>query len=138
MFKAILSFVFLIFLNLDIQADEFDFRKVQWGMEKQQVKASEKSKPIKEADNYLIYSLIIGKIPAFLTYVFSKESGQLTLGKYIFRPRKTKSEQYVYDYQKLKRILQKKYSNPLEDRMVWKNKKYKNSPGYWGQETKQK
>ena len=39
---------------------------------------------------------------------------------------------YIYDYNKFKEILKKKYGKPSESNIFWKNKTYKNKPSYYG------
>ncbi len=102
------------------------FKKTKWGMNKEEVKAIEKLKLIKESDDLLIYK---DKILSFDTnpiynFVFNK----LVLVTYYFEVTHMNFEEYISDYSKIKKLLISKYGAPHEEMKNWKNNLYKGNP----------
>ncbi len=109
-------------------ADEYDFRKVNWGMNKEAVMATEPSKPYKgnflfkvPTDALIYNNLKVAGIKASLSYHFKNNS--LTSASYTFienNPPKI--------YEKLQKLLISKYGIPTEEFNLWKDENIKSSP----------
>jgi hypothetical protein len=125
--------LFIFFLSLTILAKEqvSDFRKTNWGMSKEQVKATEDAKLDIEGDSELGYSGIKIDGKDFICVYFFLEdklyrSGYGLLGKH------SNDNLYINDYENLKEALTKKYGKPRFDKVTWRNDLFKDSRQDWG------
>lgn len=127
-----LLFVFIIFiLNFSIiSAGQFDFRKTKWGMSKSQVKASEKAKFLDQSNDAIMYNSKLARMNVIIMYSFI--SNKLHSGIYVFKERHTNKNDYINDFNKIKKLLIQKYGRPIEDAKIWRNNLYKNSIQYHG------
>lgn len=114
-----------------------DFRDVQWGMSVNKVKEIEKTKLISEQKGYkdiLIYSDSLMGLDCHVGYVFVND--KLVRSKYIITQKHTNKNEYIYDYDRLKKILIDKYGEPEwtknNDDKTWLNSLFKGSPEDWG------
>jgi hypothetical protein len=137
---SILLIVLLILAisNLIIFAEEakYDFRKTNWGMSKEQVKATEDKKPDFEDLTTLGYEVKISEKDSLCTYSFLED--KLYRGEYFIIEERSKSVYksamniYIDDYEELKEILTKKYGKPKIDKVVWKDDLYEDDKSYLG------
>lgn len=122
-----------LFLALSIAfcKDEFDFRKVKWGMSKQSVIESESDKDPFDTDNALYYKKQrVGGFDADLFYFFSKDS--LVRAKYVFIEEHSNENDHINDYTTVKDILTSKYGEPSKSDVAWKNNLFRNNPDHKG------
>jgi len=98
-------------------SEKYDFRKTNWGMSKEQVKATENKKPNLEEDNVLAYKVKINGDDYFCAYSFLKD--KLHNAGYAIAEKHTNRNLYIDDYKKLKELLIKQYGRPLTDRTTW-------------------
>ena len=112
------------------ESEKYDFRKTNWGMSKEQVKAIEDKKPDFDEDTFVEYKVEISGNDFKCVYNFLQD--KLYSSKYIFNGTHTNKNDYIYDYENLKEILIKKYGKPKADEVVWKNDLYKNDKQEWG------
>ncbi|MDI6850997.1 MAG: DUF3157 family protein [bacterium] len=110
--------------------DLYDFRKTNWGMNKAEVKKTEKSKIVKEDENLLAYQGNVGGLECFILYIFAE--GKLVRGKYVFTVTHSNKNDYILDYSTLKEFLVKKYGKPIKDSQLWKNDLYRDEYQNWG------
>lgn len=117
MIKYIMFFIFMIALNFSARAEDYDFRKTQWGMTILEVKQTEPVPPIGEqefADPYIenLYCIVYYS-NAFnrtckLSYTF--ENNRLVSALYIFDEKNNISAMNLYKdittslYKKYKKI----------------------------------
>jgi hypothetical protein len=123
----------LVISNLVLFAEEtkYDFRKANWGMSKEQVKATEDKKPDIDADTALGYSnIMIGGEPFTCVYLFLED--KLYHSGYSPFVTHTNKNLYIDDYENLKETLTKKYGKPKSDKVVWINDLYKDDKQEWG------
>jgi hypothetical protein len=108
-----------------------DFRKVFWGMSRDQVKALEPSKLSSEKEGTLIYH---ADLPEFGKVVigYSFAEGKLVIAVYVSEEKHTNANLYIDDYDKIKGILTAKYGKPDADELLWKNELFKDQPDHWG------
>ncbi len=114
-----------------IFADEkYDFRKVRWGMTKDEVKASESNKIEAEEDDAILYHCKVAGMESGLLYFFAK--GRLVQATYRFRENYINKNNYISDFEKIKKILTQKYGLPTFYDKEWRNDLYKDNPQDWG------
>lgn len=110
-------------ITLKQSKQQYDFRKANWRMSKEQVKATEDKRPDLEEDTKLLYKVKIGEDNFLCVYSFLKD--KFYRSTYLFNETHTNKNDYIDDYERLKNILIKKYGKPTTDRAVWKNNLYK-------------
>ena len=111
--------------------EEYDFRKTNWGIGKEEVKATEDKKPDFEDDTTLSYKVTISGKDFNCIYSFLKD--KLYNSGYFFTGEHTNKNLYIYDYEELKETLTKKYGKPKSDLgTLWKNDLYKDDKSQWG------
>jgi len=108
----------------------FDFRNTNWGMSKEQVKATEDKKPGSEIDNTIAYRVKIDGDEYICGYTFLED--KLYNAGYVFTGKHSNRNLYIDDYKRLKEILTKKYGKPLTDRITWDDDLFKNDRSQWG------
>lgn len=117
-------------ITLKQSKQQYDFRKANWRMSKEQVKATEDKRPDLEDDTKLVYKVKIGEDNFLCIYSFLKD--KFYRSTYLFNETHTNKNLYINDYERLKKILIKKYGKPTTDRAVWKNDLYKDDKQDWG------
>lgn len=112
-------------------SEKYNFRKANWGMSREQVRATEDKKPDFEDDTSLGYDVKINGKDFRCIYGFLED--KLYNGGYGFAGKHTNDNLYIDDYEELKKILTKKYGKPKTDLPgIWKNNLYKNDRSHWG------
>ena len=123
----------LVISTLILFAEEvkYDFRKINWGMSKEQVKAIENKKPDFEDDIRLGYIVKIDGENFMCVYNFLED--KLYNAGYGPTKEHTNKNLYIDDYKELKEILIKKYGKPKSDLGIfWKDDLYKDDKSQWG------
>lgn len=108
----------------------FGFRNNSWGDNVTSVKAKEKFELVQEETGILAYKGRIAGMDMLLGYLFTGD--KLTTGKYIVTEDHSNKNDYITDYDKLKKILTEKYGEPKEDEKYWKNDLYRDDYSDWG------
>lgn len=107
------------------------FRKVNWGMSKDEVIKSESNKPNIDEGQYISYITIIDNKDCIVLYVLNDDYKlcgiMVTLNK-----THTNSNDYIDDFNSFKKMLTNKYGNPTRDDVLWKNDLFKDSPQSYG------
>ena len=111
-------------LILFAEEAKYDFRKANWGMSKEQVKATEDKKPDFEDNTMLSYEVTISEKDFECAYLFLED--KLYGSRYLFFGEHTNKNLYIDDYEELKDILTKEYGKPKIDKLTWKNDLFKN------------
>lgn len=111
-------------LILFAEEAKYDFRKANWGMSKEQVKATEDKKPDFEDNTMLSYEVTISEKDFECAYLFLED--KLYGSGYLFFGEHTNKNLYIDDYEELKEILTKEYGKPKIDKVTWKNGLFKN------------
>jgi hypothetical protein len=139
--------LFILSLPLTIFAKEqvYDFRKTNWGMSKEEVRATEdESLEMKDLEldsntEHIVYKVRIGDKQYHCGYVFLED--KLYLADYSPEKRYSDLNNYIREYEEIKEILIKKYGKPdmkklkaLEDReeICWKTDLLKDDESKWG------
>jgi hypothetical protein len=101
---------FLFVLSAVSHAAEYDFRKTRWGMTKQEVIKSEKSKAASDEPDSLIYATKILGLDAVLLYEFIND--KLMGSGYIITEKYSNENKYIEEYNDIVAALKKKYGKP--------------------------
>ena len=120
----ILCILAISILILFAEEVKYDFRKTNWGMSKEQVKATEDKKPNFEDNTMLSYEVTISEKDFECAYLFLED--KLYGSGYLFFGEHTNKNLYIDDYEELKEILTKEYGKPKIDKVTWKNDLFKN------------
>jgi hypothetical protein len=115
-------------------AKDYDFRKASWGMDTTAVIKNE-GHPVKRDKNDRFY--ILGydkKVAGLKAYTeFKFLDNKLGKGSYLFKVSHTNKNDYIYDFEKLRKILVKKYGTSKEENPeIWQNTTYKGSKDKYG------
>lgn len=108
----------------------FDFRQINWGMNQQQVIQSEKARLLNQDEKNLIYECQINNKDCALVYEF--QNNKLLFATYFFQIDHTNLNDYIDDYTELHNLLKAKYQEPIENKIIWKNNLFRNSPSDYG------
>jgi len=126
--SIILSLVLFTPVHLHSQ---YDFRKTNWGMTKEQVLASETAELIaKDKDREIKYKGSVNDLDCWIIYAFAYDT--LVKARYSIYEEHVNKNEYITDFEKLKEILNKKYGNPAKDRTTWVSNIYKDNSRDWG------
>ena len=101
-----------------------DFRNVNWGMSKEQVRKHESAEFIGD-ENKIMYNTIVNGFDCYLFYYFLDDN-KLNDASYVFKQKHTNNNDFIDDYKSLKSILSTKYGEGSED-IDWKNDLFKNN-----------
>jgi hypothetical protein len=111
---------------------QYDFRKTTWGMTKDEVIAAETTDVTPQLDdNTISYKGTVNSLDCNIVYVFIHDT--LVRAYYDITEVRTNKNQYIRDYEGLKKILTDKYSQPDKDRVTWLNDMYQDNVNDWGQ-----
>ncbi|MDO9554981.1 MAG: hypothetical protein Q7J40_00155 [Atribacterota bacterium] len=117
-------------ITLKQSKQQYDFRKANWRMSKEEVKATEDKRPDLEDDTELVYKVKIGEDNFLCVYSFIED--KFYRSTYLFDETHTNKNLYINDYERLKEILTKKYGKPTIDKIEWRNDLFKNDKQDWG------
>ena len=113
----IVLFIFSLSLMILAKEQVYDFRKTNWGMSKEQVKATEDKKPGGESDTVIAYEVKIDAKDYVCLYQFLEN--KLFFSGYNYKEEHINYNLYIDDYEDLKEILTKKYGKPIKDEEMW-------------------
>ena len=106
------------------------FRKSTWGMTKEQVKATEDSQPKIERENILIYKGKVAELDADIAFIFADR--KLVRAKSLFLAQHTNQNDFISDFDTVKKVLKDKYGSPKKEDAFWSDDLYKDEPQRWG------
>jgi hypothetical protein len=111
----------------------FTFRKVQWGMNKDQIVQAEGKKPdkIEHNDLYVYKNISINSISSDILYVFNSQN-QLCEVVLFSRESHVNKNAYIDDYDRMVNTITTKYGASVTNTPNWKNDLYKDDPQDWG------
>ena len=110
--------------------ESYDFRRVTWGMSRDQVKATEPTPPLVSDSEMIGYKTEVARKDAYCMYGFVDD--KLAVGMYQFKDLHSNKNDYFEDFAQLKKMLTEKYGTPQVDEVEWKKKTYKDNPEHWG------
>ena len=120
-FILIILIGLLIFTPTSYADEEYDFRNVNWGMEREKVINQEGIfLEIEEEDNFIVFEEDVLGVDMRLYYYFFEE--KLAKAQYVSQEDYfTNYNYYISDYENLKNRLQKRYGNPENDEEIYKD-----------------
>ncbi len=122
----------LFTISTSLQRKNYDFRNVNWGMAKQDVKLHESSNDFTEDEHMLTYNKIVaGNYLATLVYDFNQDDS-LYSATYLFDEEHTNPNLYINEFNTTKDLLIKEYGKPLSDETTWSNSLFKDKKENWG------
>ena len=112
------------------RGEEYDFRKTKWGMSQQKVLGTETLKPVNQDEGLIGYKTRVLDKNVLVAYLFVQD--KLVRAKYILAETHSNCNDFIIDYENFKEILAKKYGQPKEDKVYWRNDLYKDDYAHWG------
>ena len=110
------------------------FRRANWRMTIDEVKNMEEDEPVLEKEDILFYEDTLLGLDVDIMYIFL--DNQLFKGTYLIREEYENKNNYLDDYEKLRKALIEKYGKPIlgegSDDVEWKNPLYKDEPHEYG------
>ena len=111
--------------------EKYDFRKTNWGMSKEQVKATEDKNPDLEYDNILSYKVKIGE-DNFVCFYYFLEDKIYKAFYSLDEEHLINKNDYINDFARHRKALIKQYGETKIDKIIWKNDLLKDKEQYWG------
>ena len=112
--------------------DQYDFRKVRWGMTPDEVMKQEEG--LKREDGKLacwLYKNV--EVAGYKTQVvYQFYFNKLVLAYYQIKAKHAVENQYIDDYRSLEKVLEMKYGKPEHSYISWKRDLYKDEPDRYG------
>ena len=129
--KRLLMVIFCLLIAANaLFAQTKDFRSINWGMNRDQIKAIEKEKILTETEKYVAYETKVSGFPVWLVYNFIDD--KCVNSRYMIKVEHANDTLFVDDYKKLKGLLIKVYGAPIEDEIIWKDDLYKDDETEYG------
>ena len=138
--KSIACFLslFSLFVTSSTLAQEFDIRRIRWGMSPDEVRQSEDTRPLEVKKEGMVFQTTFLDTPTLVTYFFA--DNKVVAVVYFFkRDSRAKpvdngsADEYLQSFAKLESMMDKKYGDPIPGNAAnWSNDKYKNNPDKLG------
>lgn len=133
--------IFAIFLiqcaTAEIKSEGYDFRQAKWGMSDKEVRNNEniiEEGTDRSGNFYSVTEDNFAELPVRVSYYFS--NNKLVGGGYIFTSSHIRENEYIDDYEQIKRYMTDIYGAPDDEIMLWQNTKaqaeFEDDPGHWG------
>jgi len=106
------------------------FRNTNWGDSKEKIKQIETAEYSKSGEELEMYYDKIASMNAYILYRFV--DNKLVRASYRFSDKHTNKNIYLDDYQKIKKLLTKKYGESKEDKSIWTNDLYRDDFSQYG------
>jgi hypothetical protein len=114
-----------------VQSDEsYDFRKVNWGMSRKQVKSTETQPILRDGLDSLAYQYKLAGLDCTIVYKFTGD--KLVNAAYLIEQGHVDPQKFFDDFASLRTYLQRFYGDPLSDQQEWKDEMYKPDRNRWG------
>jgi hypothetical protein len=113
------------------EAAKFDFRKAVWGMNHEEVKATEDMPPTGERAELITYRDDFDGMDAIVGYLF--DGDKLIRAGYLIQNPYEDHGKYIADYDRVKEQLIKDYGSPAQDNMVWSPGHEETDPAKYGE-----
>lgn len=136
--KKLYSDLIVIDITSDIRGKEeglenLEFGNPPWGMSREDIKAIE-GPPLglDEGNGYNVLKYrrkILGR-NCLVDYIFVEN--HLVKACYSFADRRADKNEFIRDYEELKKFLSQEFGSPAEN-ILWVSEEYKNVPHHWGQ-----
>jgi hypothetical protein len=125
--------------GIPAQAQTFERRSTDWGMNAQEVKLNEPVQPTWELQSPILeayeqrvaYRRQVEGIDVSLTYTFYED--QLAQANYLFEPTHEDAADYVQDFHTVKEWITQSYGMPTLVQEIWLDSLYQYDQSLWGQ-----
>jgi len=127
--KKAIILLLLIFSAVTLFSEEqYDFRKVKWGMSFEEVLKSENINPKSSIkDEYISYNdSIFFKDCNLNYYFFERKLSRIFISFGDLFP--LEKNNYFEEYNEIKKLYEKRYGKVSKSQTIWYNKKFKNNP----------
>ena len=119
-----------LLLIFTIEAFGYDFRNVNWGMPKEEVKMNEEADLFSEKEDYLYYTVNLNNYFFLLEYLF--QDNRLVRSKYVLLDTFVIKNKYIDILEEFKEDIISNYGNLFDEEMIWKNDLCKDAPNKYG------
>lgn len=119
--KSLYILTFLLIGIFSLQAQN-NFRNTTWGMSPEEVRASEGKDPVAYSDKDALYEVEVAGLKAAAFYMFF--GGEMLVSGYLFGEEYVNLNNYIKDYEYIKKILTHKYGDPKSDDEIWNHDLY--------------
>ncbi|MDY7002152.1 MAG: hypothetical protein SVS15_10285 [Thermodesulfobacteriota bacterium] len=99
-------------------------------MSKQEVMVSEQGEPQYQKDNVIGYEVTVLSKNFLALYFFIQN--KLVRARYALDVEHTNKNDFIYEYEEIKKTLTTKYGPPTSDNTLWANDSYKDDRSRWG------
>lgn len=114
-------------------SNEYDFRKTNWGMSREEVAEAEDALELQYGDSPFpgeSYEAKVGGLDCYINYYYIGD--KLTSAEYEFSYEATLEYLCINNYRHLKEKLLEKYGKAIEDEDIWIDDLYEDDPKNWG------
>lgn len=114
-------------------SNEYDFRKTNWGMSREEVAEAEDALELQYGDSPFpgeSYEAKVGGLDCYINYYYIGD--KLTSADYEFSYEATLEYLCINNYRHLKEKLMEKYGKAIEDEDIWIDDLYEDDPKNWG------
>ena len=114
-------------------SNEYDFRKTNWGMSREEVAEAEDALELQYGDSPFpgeSYEAKVGGLDCYINYYYIGD--KLTSADYEFGYEATLEYLCINNYRHLKEKLMEKYGKAIEDEDIWIDDLYEDDPKNWG------
>lgn len=113
-------------------SNEYDFRKTNWGMSREEVAEAEDALELQYGDSPFpgeSYEAKVGGLGCYINYYYIGD--KLTSAEYEFSYEATLEYLCINNYRHLKEKLMEKYGKAIEDEDIWIDDLYEDDPKNW-------
>ncbi len=131
---AVCIMVFLgLMWSVTAFSNEYDFRKTNWGMSREEVAEAEDALELQYGDSPFpgeSYEAKVGGLDCYINYYYIGD--KLTSAEYEFSYEATLEYLCINNYRHLKEKLMEKYGKAIEDEDIWIDDLFEDDPKNWG------
>lgn len=120
----------LLFAAVACDAVAADFRSADFGMSREQVRASEPDAKWLASGEQIGFITEVAGLSVQATYVFIND--EFYMGGYSVVEPHADDNAYLNDYDRLKSLLAEKYGKPQTDDTLWRNDLFRREPSSYG------
>ena len=113
-----------------LEPTEAGFRKSSWGMSMSDVERVEARDEMVRGEGFLFHEARIADMPCEIYFIFARH--QLIRGRVRFTVEHSNATDFIYDFDRIKDLMSKKYGSALKDEEIWKDDLYQDDPSEWG------
>jgi hypothetical protein len=116
--KIVLILFLSLLFTLSCFSQNYDFRFITWGINREEVKSTEKDIPVIDDEKCLVYDIEYEGKQFWLIYNFN--DSKCVNGGYLLKNVYLNDDAYINNYLQLKDTMNHKYGEPQKDSIIWK------------------